>query len=70
MAANPQELELVDVDTTQVLTMDPGKSVVLRFGSLPTDRPVPSGFDPMIEVVANPAAGAPARLRRTLSTPR
>ncbi len=70
MAANPQELELVDVDTTQVLTMDPGKSVVLHFGSLPTDRPVPSGFDPMIEVVANPAAGAPARLRRTLSTQR
>jgi len=70
MAANPQELELVDIDTTKVLTMDPGSSVVLHFSSLPTDRPVPSGFDPMIEVVANPAAGPPARLRNTVSVPR
>lgn len=70
LAARPQELDMVDVDTTQVLTMDPGQSMVLQFGSLPTDRPVPTGFDPMIEVIANPAAGAPARLRRTLSTPR
>ena len=67
IAANPATLDLAGVDTTTALTTEPGQYQMVRFAPIPERLVIPAGYDPLIEVATNPAAGAPAMRRRAIN---
>jgi subtilisin family serine protease len=66
IAADPPVLPLAGVDTTTALTTAPGQYEMIRFEPIPERLLIPPGYDPLIEIVTNPAAGAPAIRRRAI----
>ena len=66
MAAKPVDLKLADVDTSQVLTMDPGRFLVVRLEPAAPEWVLADGFHPVVEISTNPAAGPPAVRRRVM----
>lgn len=67
IAANPATLDLAGVDTTTALTTEPGQYQMVRFAPIPERLVIPAGYDPLLEVTTNPAAGAPAMRRRAIN---